>query len=90
MKIAQKKKEKICEQIIFYLFSENPKAIFTSHIANEIARDEGYIKKLLLELKDKKIVTEIKKNKEGYNYLKRTRWKLTPEIFESFKQIQGK
>jgi predicted transcriptional regulator with HTH domain len=89
MRISDKKKEKIYEQILFYLFSENPKSIFTSYIAAEIARDEEYIKKLLLELKEKKLVIEIKKNKEGFDYIRRSRWKLSKEAYEFYKNKQS-
>lgn len=89
MKISDKKKEKICEQILYYLFLENPKPIFTSHIASEIARDEEYVKKLLLELKKKKLVLEIKKNKEGIDYILRSRWKLSNNTYIFYKNQQN-
>ena len=88
MRISEKKKQKICEQILFYIFSENPKPIFTSYIAAEIARDEEYVKKLLLELKEKKLVIEIKKNKEGFDYVRRSRWKLSKEAYDFYKKTQ--
>jgi len=52
MKISNEKKEKISEQILNLLYLINPKLIFTSHIAKEIARDEEFIKKILLRLKN--------------------------------------
>ena len=47
MKISDKKKEKISEQILALLYSINPQSLFTLHIAREIARDEEFIKKIL-------------------------------------------
>lgn len=88
MKISHKKKEKIYEQILVVLYSINPKSIFTSYIAKEIARDEEFTKKLLLELKNKKLVMEIKKNPKGINYIKRARWKLSDEAYNSYKKYQ--
>jgi len=88
MKISQKKKNKICEQILYYLFTQTPRAIYTSHIAEEIARDEEYVKKLLAELKEKKLVTEIKKNKEGIDYIRRSRWKLPNSVYLLYKKNQ--
>ncbi|HIH52589.1 hypothetical protein COT60_03955 [Candidatus Pacearchaeota archaeon CG09_land_8_20_14_0_10_30_9] len=90
MKISNQKKEKIYEQILLYLFQENPKSIFTAHIAKEIARDEEFIKRILKELKEKDFIIEIKKNKEGINYLKRSRWKLSPLIYELYSKKQEK
>lgn len=88
MKISDKKKEKISEQILAYLFSINPQPIFTSHIAQEIARDEEFTKKLLRGLKNKKLIVEIKKNKFGDTYLRRSRWKLSNEAYKYYKEKQ--
>jgi predicted transcriptional regulator with HTH domain len=88
MKISDKKREKILEQILAYLYAQSPKPIFTSHIALEIARDEEFIKNLLNELKKKKLVIEIKKNSKGIQYFKRSRWKLTEQVYNSYKKMQ--
>ncbi len=88
MKISDPKKEKISEQILAFLYSINPKPFFTSHIAREIARDEEFIKKLLLELKNKGLVIEIKKNPSGMVYRKRSRWRLSPKTYEAYRKNQ--
>ncbi|MBU4070026.1 MAG: hypothetical protein KJ646_03505 [Nanoarchaeota archaeon] len=85
MKISDKKREKISEQIIDLLYSINPKSLFTLHIAQEIARDEEFIKKLLLNLKNKGIITEIKKNPQGILYKKRSRWTLSDAAYKLYK-----
>jgi len=89
MKISEKKREKISEQILSLLYSSNPKSLFTSHIALEIARDEEFTKKILLELKKKRLVIEISKNPKGQKYLKRKRWVLSDEAYNSYKNIIG-
>ncbi|MDP3966248.1 MAG: hypothetical protein Q8Q04_01825, partial [archaeon] len=61
MKISEEKKKKISEQILLVLFQETPRLLFTSKIANEVARDEEFTKALLMELKKKKLVIEVKK-----------------------------
>ena len=88
MKISKEKEEKILEQILLFLFFSSPKAIFTSKIAFEIARDEEYTKKLLLFLKKKKMVKEVFKNSFGKSYLKRRRWTLTDNTYNLYKRIQ--
>ena len=88
MKISDEKKEKISEQILAYLFSTNPQPIFTSHIAKEIARDEEFTKKLLHELKKKKFVVEIKKSPQGNDYMKRSRWKLSENVYQIYRRNQ--
>ena len=88
MKISEKKKEKIFEQILACLYQSNPTAMFTSHLAQEIARDEEFVKRLLLELKEKKMVIEVKKNPKGNQYLKRSRWNLSDTIYKTYKNNQ--
>ena len=90
MRISEKKKEKISEQILAYLFSTNPKPLFTSQIAQEIARDEEFIKKILIGLREKKIIIEIKKNEKGIIYIRRSRWKLSDETYKIYKKFQNK
>jgi hypothetical protein len=85
MNISNKKKEKISEQIISLLFSNFPKAVFTVYIAKEIIRDEEFTKKLLISLREKNLVKEIKKNPQGKVYLRRSRWKLTEEVYSYYK-----
>jgi predicted transcriptional regulator with HTH domain len=85
MKISDKKREKIFEQILFFLYSKFPQPMFTSHIAQEIARDEDFVKRLLKDLAKKQLVSEIKKNPLGIDYLKRTRWKLREEVYQKYK-----
>lgn len=87
MRISKEKREKISEQMLSYLYSINPKAVFTAHIAKEMARDEEFMKDLLMELKDKKLVTEIKKNPKGIQYVRRSRWKLSDKAYQAYKQF---
>lgn len=88
MKISNKKKEKISEQILALLYSITPKSIFTSHIAQEIARDEEFIKDLLFELKNKRLVIEVKKNPQGISYIRRSRWRLSDTTYNIYKNHQ--
>jgi len=88
MRISEAKKEKIIEQILAFLYSISPKAVFTINIAHETARDEEFVKTLLLNLKKKKIVVEIKKNSLGKQYKRRSRWQLSGEAYNSYKSHQ--
>ena len=88
MKISEKKIEKISEQILALLFSITPKSLFTSHIAQEIARDEEFIKTLLQELEKKELVNKIGKNPEGYSYSRRQRWRISNKAYEIYKKHQ--
>ena len=86
--IGQKKEEKIKENILSLLFQNSPKALFTAHISQELARDEEYIKKLLEALEFKKLVISIKKNSEGDDYKKRIKWRLSDKVYVTYKAIQ--
>jgi len=88
MKISEKKRDKISEQILALLFSISPKPIFTSHIADEIARDEEFTKKLLLDLKKKRLVIDVKKNPKGIDYIRRARWKLSDSAYQAYRRTQ--
>jgi len=88
MRISEEKIEKIYEQILSYLYSVSPKAKYTSHIAKELARDEEFIKTLLINLKEKNLILEIKKNTEGVLYIRRSRWKLSDGAYAAYKQHQ--
>ena len=89
MKISDKKKDRISEQILAFLYSISPKSDFTFHIAQEIARDEEFIKKLLSDLKKKNLVVEINKNSKGEQYLKRSRWRLSGAAYSVYKGVEA-
>ncbi len=88
MKISDKKIEKISEQILIILFTKSPKAMFTSQIAEELARDEEFIKKLLQILKKKNLIVQIKKNPQGIVYIRRSRWRLSNAAYDIYKKHQ--
>lgn len=88
MKISEKKREKISEQILAFLYSISPRSVFTFNIAQEIARDEEFVKKMLLKLKSQSLVLEIKKNPKGVTYMRRSRWNLSDAAYKAYKQNQ--
>ena len=67
MRISKDKIQKIKENILAVLYSKSPQAVFTSDIALEIARDEEFIKKLVLEMEKERLVFAVKKNNKGIN-----------------------
>ena len=85
MKISEEKKNKISEQILSLLYDSFPNSKFTAHVARELARDEEFIKKILLELKYKKLVLEVNQNSKGITYIKRSRWRLSNNSYNAYK-----
>lgn len=90
MRISKEKKNKISEQILAALYSKFPQLLFTSQVAAEIARDEEFVKKLLYELKEKRLIIEIRKNPKGLDYKKRSRWKMDDRTYQTYKNYQSK
>lgn len=88
MRISKEKRDKISEQILSYLFHIFPKQPFTSQIAKETARDEEFVKSLLIELKNKGLVISIKKNSKGMLFSRRIRWRLSNKAYEAYRQHQ--
>lgn len=88
MEISEKNKQKISEQILAHLYSIAPRAVFTVQIAGELARDEEFVKQLLINLKEKGLVIDINKNSKGTPYLKRIRWKLSDKAYSAYKSNQ--
>lgn len=86
--ISKQKQEKIQEQVIYFLFTIFPKQVFTADIAKELARDEEFVKKLLLELESKSILVKIDKNPQGILYERRARWRISNETYEIYSKHQ--
>jgi len=88
-KISKEKQEKIMVGVVATLYEHSPKPLFTSEISSAQARDEEFMKKLLLEMKNKNLVVEIKKNPKGKPYLRRSRWKLSDAAYQAYKKSQS-
>ena len=67
----------------------SPEPKFTSDISKEIARDEEFIKSILLEMKTNKLVISVNKNPQGIEYTKRQRWRLSNEAYAVYLKQQN-
>ena len=88
MRLSQEKIDIITEQILSYLYSSFPKNPFTAEIAREIARDEEFIKKLLFDLRERKLIIVIRKNSKGEVFSRRLRWKLSSKVYDIYHSRQ--
>lgn len=84
MRLSKDKKDKIAEQVLSFLYHSFPKQLFTAEIAKEIARDEEFIKSLMLDLKDKNLVVQVKKNEDGRDFIRRMRWQLSGPAYQAY------
>lgn len=87
MRLSKEKRDKICEQILSYLYHKHPASLFTVSIARETARDEEFIKSLMLELRKKDLVVDIRKNPKGIDYSRRIRWRLSNKAYSAYKSL---
>ena len=85
--ISKKKRSKIAEQILSYLYEISPEASFTVKIADEIVRDEEFTKSILEELEKSKLVVKVNKGPEGQDYTKWSRWRMSNAAFEAYKKL---
>lgn len=76
----------IKDDILSHLYNNQLKSFFTNQIAKEIRRDNEYALKLLLELKEQGLVEQIKKNKQGKQYLARVKWRIPPNVIKAYEQ----
>lgn len=86
MKLSKAKRDRISEQILSFLYHSFPKQLFTAEISRELARDEEFIKNLLYELKDKGIVSAIKKSATGADFIRRVKWQLTAKAYAAYSE----
>lgn len=83
-RISEEKIEKISEQIVGYLYGVFPKLVFTVDVARELARDEEFVKRLLLDLEGKGLVVRVSKNSKGEEYKARMRWRISNRAHEIY------
>jgi len=62
--------------------------MFTSKIAESIARDEEFTKQLLKELWQKNLVVPIKKSSKGVAFSRRIKWRLSNQTYSAYKLHQ--
>jgi len=85
--ISKKNEDKIKEMILSFLFQNSPKMMFTSEIASNLVRDEEFTKRLMVELEKSNLAVSVKKNHEGYDYVRRIRWRLSEKAFQAYKLL---
>ncbi len=85
VKLSPKTLSLLKDDIISILYENNLKPLLTKEIASELRRDKEFTKTLLNELKQQGILSEVKKNNKGKDYIKRIRWVIKPELIKNMK-----
>ncbi len=76
----------IKDDIISFLYNNQLRSYFTNEIAKEIRRDNEFALKLLSELQGQGFVEQIKKNKQGKQYLARIKWRIPNHVIKAYEQ----
>ena len=79
-KISEKKKDKIKGEILRVLYEIFPEQLFTNKIAEEVARNNEFVLKLLKEMEELKWVKKSKR-------IAKTKWGLSLEIYNQYEGI---
>ena len=79
-KISEKKIEKINTDILSLLYENNLKPLYTVQIADEVARDDEFVLKLLKNMEKKGLVKQANKGS-------RRRWIMTDKAYNAYSQI---
>ena len=75
------------DDIISILYENNLNPLLTMEIAKELRRDKEFTKRLLIELKEKGVIDQIKKNNKGKDYIKRSRWIINPGVLNKYNEL---
>ena len=81
-KLSEKKIEKIKNDVLFVLFENNLKPLYTKHIADELARDDEFVLRLLKGLEKNNLIKQVNKKD-----LRRKRWVIGDEAYKKYKEL---
>jgi DNA-binding IclR family transcriptional regulator len=65
-----------------------PAPLSCTEIADEIARDNEFVARVLAFLKEKNLVRQVLKNSNGKDYLRWTKWTLSPSTRAKFEALE--
>lgn len=88
--LSKKTRKLLRDDILSILYDKPLEARYTNEIALELRRDKEFVKNLLLEMKKEGYVEEVSKNKKGYSYQTRKRWRIPKQILEKLNQVYAK
>ncbi|MDP2906981.1 MAG: hypothetical protein Q8O03_03505 [Nanoarchaeota archaeon] len=85
--ISKKKVDKIKEDVLSVLFESGLRGMFTKQISDEIARNDEFVLKLLLDLEKQNVVKQIRNTKKGTQFIRRKQWTMTDKAYETYKGL---
>lgn len=88
-KISKKNIKKIEEDVLRIVFDAGLAGIFTFKIAEELARDDEFVLRILKGLEKNEIIRQVKKSGKGHEYYRKRKWVMTTNAYEKYKQLLG-
>ena len=86
VKLSKKTVDLLKDDVVSILYENSLKPLFTNEIAVLLRRDKGFVKMLLLELKELGVVENVGMNKRKKSYLLRQRWMIMPSVLKRFEE----
>jgi len=86
VKLSKKTVDLLKDDVVSILYENSLKPLFTNEIAVLLRRDKGFVKRLLLELKELGVVENVGMNKRKKSYLLRQRWMIMPSVLKRFEE----
>jgi len=75
---------KVAEAALAFLNEKYPEALTCREVAEELARDNEFVAKVLFFLKDKGLAMQVTASPRGREYVRWTKWTLTPATKAKF------
>lgn len=83
-RVSNKTFNKVAESVLAFLNERYPEPLTCREVAEEMARDNEFIKRVLEFLEKQGLIQQIYKSSEGRDYLRWTKWQLTPATKSKF------
>ena len=88
-KISSLKRERIQEEILRILFESGLHGRYTKQIADELARNDEFLLRLLLDLEKKHLVQHVPATTKGTPFVRRKKWILTAQAHDAYHTLRG-
>ncbi|MCD4666297.1 hypothetical protein K8R47_00620 [archaeon] len=79
-KLSKEKEDRIKEEVLRIIYENSPNKIYTNFIADELARDDEFVLRLLQDLHKNGFVNKLQKGR-------RKMWGLPDHVFNQYKNI---
>jgi len=86
-RISQRTFGKVAESALAFLNERYPEAVTCREVAEELARDNEFVAKVLFFLKEKGLAMQVTASPRGRDYVRWTKWTLTPSTKAKFESL---